>query len=260
MKKSGMPADKILELAQGEHVPVLGFGPASALAGERPGHRPEDLLPGAQSLICFGVPVPTGVYRTPIYTLETVWRSQNLNYRRIDTLSMRIAALLEESGVHAVPIYGCQPMGVNRRGQVEGYLNQIQMGRVTGIGTMGRNGLLLHSWYGSRLMLGGVVTTADLPERRYPEIDERGCPPECRICADACPVDGISFEEKRMRIMTCLGHTARTPQMSRLWFFVLSKVRPEVAARHMSLRAFDEHTFHVCSECVAQCPYGDGLS
>jgi hypothetical protein len=26
----------------------------------------------------------------------------------------------------------------------------------------------------------------------------------------------------------------------------------------MNLRAFDEHTFHVCSECVALCPYGEG--
>ena len=86
-----MIADQILELAQEEHIPVLGFGPASEMAGELPGHRPEDLQPGAQSLICFGLPVLQGVYRTPSYTLETAWRSQNLNYRRLDTLSMRIA-------------------------------------------------------------------------------------------------------------------------------------------------------------------------
>jgi epoxyqueuosine reductase QueG len=252
-----MPVEKILNLAEEEHVPVMGFGPASRMAGERPSRRPEDLLPGARSLICFGLPVPRGVYRAPTYTLETVWRTQNLNYRRLDTLSMRIAALLEEGGACAVPIYGCQPMGVNDRGQVEGYLNQIQMGWATGMGVVGKNGLLIHSQHGARLMLGGVVTTADLPEARYPEIEEPGCPPDCRICADACPVGAISIEEKRVRIMTCLGHTARTPQMSRLRFFVLSKLRPRSAARYMSLRAFDEHTFHVCSECTALCPYGE---
>jgi epoxyqueuosine reductase QueG len=252
-----MIADKIRKLAEEENVPVLGFGPASEMAGELPGHRPEDLLPGAQSLICFGLPVPPGAYRTPTYTQETVWRSQNLNYRRLDTLSMRIAALLEENGAQAVPIYGCLPMGVNERGQVVGYLNQIRMGEVTGIGVIGKNGLLIHSRYGARLMLGGVVTTANLLPGSYPEINEPGCPPDCRICADACPVDAILVEKKRVRIMTCLSHTARTPQMSKLWFFILSKLRPESAARYMNLRAFDEHIFHVCSECVAQCPYGE---
>lgn len=252
-----MIVDQIREMAEEEQIPVLGFGPASEMAREQPGHRPDDLLPGTQSLICFGLPVPQGAYQMPTYTLETVWRSQNLNYRRLDTLSMRIAALLEETGARAVPVYGCLPMGVNDRGQVVGYLNQIQMGRATGIGVIGKNGLLIHSRYGSRLMLGGVVTTAALPKRRYPEIDEPGCPPDCRICADVCPVQAISIEKKRVRIMTCLGHTSRTPQMSKLWFFLLSKVRPESAARYMSLRAFDEHTFHVCSACVALCPYGE---
>jgi epoxyqueuosine reductase QueG len=60
-----MIVDQILEIAQEEHIPVFGVGFAAAMAGEQAGHRPEDLLPGAQSLICFGHPVPQGVYRMP---------------------------------------------------------------------------------------------------------------------------------------------------------------------------------------------------
>ncbi len=255
-----MALDQIRKIAGDENVPVFGVAPASAMAGEKPGHRPEDLLPGAQSLICFGIPVPYGVYHMPAYTEEMVWRSQNLHYRRLDTLSMRFAALLEESGARAVPVYGCLPMWVNEKGAVVGFMNQIRMGEVTGIGVVGKNGLLINSRFGSRLMLGGVLTTAALPAMRYPDTEEPGCPPDCRICADVCPVDAIMADRKQVKIMRCLGHTSRTPLMSKAWFGLLSLTSPKSAAWLMNRRAFDEHVFHICSKCVALCPYGESSS
>jgi epoxyqueuosine reductase QueG len=192
----------------------------------------------------------------PTYGLDTIWRSQNLQYRRLDTLSMHVSALLEESGARAVPIYGCMPLGVNPKGDVVGYVNQIRMGEAAGIGIIGRNGLLINSRFGARLMLGGVLTTAALPGMRHPDVDEPGCPPGCRICSDACPVKAILPDKKQVKIMRCLGYTARTPLMSMPKFLFLRAFSPQAAARYMSLTAFDEHTFHRCSKCVTLCPYG----
>jgi epoxyqueuosine reductase QueG len=253
-----MIANQILQIAEEENVSVFGIGPALAMAEEKPGHRPDDLLPGTKSLICFGLAVPRGVYSMPTYRLETAWRSQNLYYRRLDTLSVRFAALLEENGAKAVPIYGCMPLGMNQKGVVVGYLNQMRMGEVTGIGVIGKNGLLLNSRFGSRLMLVGVLTTAALPEMRYPDTDEPGCSTDCRICADACPVNAIMPDKKQVKIMRCLGYTAQTHFMSRPKFLLLRAFNPQAAARYMSLTSFDEHTFHICSKCVALCPYGGG--
>jgi epoxyqueuosine reductase len=249
--------EPIQALAEQEHIPVWGTASALKMAGEPPGHRPEDLLPGAQSLVCFGLPVPRQVYQMPIYTAETVWRSQNLLYRRLDTLAVRLAAWLEESGARAVPVFGCQPMDLNQKGDVAGYLNQIRMGEAARIGVIGKNGLLLHSRYGARLMLGGLLTSAILPEARFPDQNELGCPPDCQICVQACPVKAISVEDKRVNIMRCLSYTARTPDMSRVRFAILRAIKPRSAARLMNLTAFDEHTFHICSRCVAVCPYGE---
>ncbi len=252
-----MIADQIRQIAMDENIPVLGIAPASAMADEKPGRRPDDLLPGTRSLICFGVPVPRAVYQAPTHALETAWRSQNLYYRRLDTLSIRFAALLEDDGAKSVPIYGCMPLDVNQEGVIVGYLNQIRMGEVTGIGVIGKNGLLLNSRFGSRLMLGGLLTTAILPEMRYPESDEPGCPPDCQVCARACPVEAIMPDKKQVKIMRCLGHTAKIDSMSMPKFLLLRAFNRQAAARYMSLTSFDEHTFHICSECVAQCPYGD---
>lgn len=90
------------------------------MADELPGHRPEDLLPGAQSLICFGIPIPRQIYQVPNHMPEMIWRSQNLLYRHLDTPSIRFAALLQENGERALPISGCFPKVVNNKGEVVG--------------------------------------------------------------------------------------------------------------------------------------------
>ncbi len=143
---------------------------------------------------------------------------------------------------------------------MRGYLNQLRMGEVTGIGTIGRNGMLLHSRYGPRLMLGGVVTTAALQAFHRPEIEEPGCPPKCRICLDVCPVKAISAEKKRVDVMRCLNFTARTPLLPKLRFLLLQALWPRAAERLMNITTIDEHTMHVCSQCVSACPYGNGTS
>ena len=183
----------IQQIAESENLAALGLAPASDMAMAPAGHRPEDLLPGARGLISFAVPVPLSVYRTPVHAEEMVCRTQSLLYRRLDSIAIRIAALLEEQGEQALPVFGCSPMEINSRGDVAGYLNQIQMGAAAGIGVIGRNGLLIHSRYGSRLMLGGVVTTARLPALRRSKSRETGCPANCRICIEACPVHAIDF-------------------------------------------------------------------
>jgi epoxyqueuosine reductase QueG len=250
--------EKIRNIVASENIPLMGFGPASAMANEPVGYRPEDLLPGAKGLLCFAIPVPRALYNMSTYTAEMICRAQNQNYRYLDMLSIRFANLLEENGQQAIPIFGCQPMGVNKKnGYVEGYLNKLRMGEATGIGVIGNNRLLINSRYGARLMLGGVITTANFPMISYPESKEPGCPPDCRICEDVCPVRAISIAKKRISIMRCLGYTARTPLMSKTKFLLLRAFKPEKAARLMSQTALDEHSLHICSKCVALCPYGD---
>lgn len=252
-----MIIDEIRRIAKDENVSVFGTGPASEMANEPPGYRPEDFMPGANSLICFGIPVPHGVYHSQSYRTEITWRSQNLLYRRLDALALRFSILLEESGAKANPIYGCMPLGVNKKGMIVGIMNQLRMAEVTGIGVIGNNGLLLHSQYGSKLMLGGLLTTASLPGVQYPNSDESGCPSNCHICSDACPANAIIPEKKRVNILRCLSYTARTPAMSKIKFLCLRAVNTKAAARYMSMTSFDEHTFHVCSKCVSRCPYGE---
>ena len=250
-------AKRIFDLLLDAGIPVMGIAPSKGMELAAEGYRPSDLLPGAQSMVCFGAPVPQSVYESDRHAVELVWRTQSLLYRRLDSLSVRLAETLEAYGKKAIPIFGCAPMDVTERGFVIGFVNQIRMAAQAGIGIIGRNGLLLHRPYGSRLMLGGLITTAALPHVRLPDAEQPACPPECRACIEACPVGAISRTTGRVNVMRCLSYTARTPMLSRLRFGILTRIRPAAAARLMNTRTFDEHTLHVCSRCVAVCRYGE---
>lgn len=251
-----MTEDTIKTFFQTENVSAYGTASAEAMSGEAPGHKPADILPGCRSLLCFALPLPKGAYLAAKPKAETTWRSQNLYYRRLDDISVRLAALIEESGGTSVPIFGCSPVDINSKRIIVGHFNQIRMGELCGIGIRGKNGLLLNSSYGSRLMLGGILTTAVLPELREPGQIEAGCPTDCSICIDSCPVGAILPRGKKVNIMRCLKHTARIESMSMFMFLLLLWLKPRSAAGYLNRSAFDEHTFHICSKCVELCPYG----
>ena len=69
-----MLVDQIRKIAESENNPVLRIGSALEMADENLGHRPDDLLLGAQSMTCFGLPIPRSVYQMDCYGLETTWR------------------------------------------------------------------------------------------------------------------------------------------------------------------------------------------
>ena len=249
-------AEKIIRFARNEDINVIGFGPAEKMDDEPTGFRPEDLLDNTRSLICFGLAVPWKIYHTENHQTEMVWRTQNLFYRRLDTLSLRMVSILENNGEKAVPVFSCFPMTLNRKKDIAGYFNQIRMGEIAGIGTRSRSGLLFHPTYGVRLMLGALVTTAYLPSIRVPGIPVKGCPPDCNICVNACPVKAISVEKKQTNIMRCLAYASKVPSLSKLKFAWLRIYKPESASRLMNHLAFDEHTMHTCSRCITLCPFG----
>ncbi len=249
-------AERIRRVAVSEDIPVLGLGPCDGMSTEPVGYRPEDVLPGARGMVGFGIPLPSGVMGATAHAVETIWRAQNLWYRRLDSISLRIAQILEESGARSLPIYGCYPMTVNGNGDVAGFVSLVRMGVLLGMGAIGQNGMLLNTAYGARLILGGVLTTVDLPSISIPGTRELGCPTDCRVCVDSCPARALSAGSKRVDIMRCLVRASRTPFMPRWLFALRRKGRPQAAARLMNYRAFDEHTIQVCSRCVSSCPYG----
>ncbi|MBM4276693.1 MAG: hypothetical protein FJ130_02285 [Deltaproteobacteria bacterium] len=131
-------------------------------------------------------------------------------------------------------------------------MSLVRMAEVTGIGKIGKNGLLFNSQYGPRLLLGGVVTTASLPVSAWPERDEKGCPGNCFACQEQCPIQAIDKNGKVNRA-ACIKYSMKSPIFTN--FMKTPSVGSEDIQMINHLTAVDDHSMYRCIRCVSVCPY-----
>jgi len=147
---------------------------------------PNTILREAKSIICYGVPIPKGIIYADNNDLALYWRYCNMVYRSVDMISNQLCLHLEEKGYFATPIYGCYPWKLVGH-EFWGILSLVYWAEQAGLGKLTKCGLLAHPTYGSKILLGGVLTTLDLePTQKF---RDDLCPPDCFDCIEACPVN-----------------------------------------------------------------------
>jgi epoxyqueuosine reductase QueG len=234
------------------NIPVFGIAKPSSLENEPSGYRPSDMLASAKSILCLGVPVPKGIFKSGERSEWMYWRAANIYYRNIDMVLMRAANMIEKKGEVAVPVYGCFPYNIKEKGDFWGYLSLVKIGEAVGIGKIGKNGLLFNFKYGPRLILGGIVTTAELPSTASTEKDEKGCPKKCFACQEQCPVKAIDKSGKVDRV-ACIKYSMRSPVFSNL--MKTGNFGSEDVQMVNHVTAVDDHSMYQCIKCVSACPY-----
>jgi len=242
----------IKKLLSRASVPVFGTGKSSVLEKAPSGYKPSDMLSSAESILCLGVEVPKGVFHCGERSNEMYWRSANIYYRNMDMILMQVSRIIEEQGETAVPVFGCFPYDVRSPGDFRGYLPLIRMAETAGIGKKGKNGLLFNSKYGPRLILGGIITTAKLPAIDRPERKETGCPAECSVCQEQCPVNAIDKDGKVDRF-ACVKYSMKSPIFS--YFMRTGEFDQSEAEMLNHLTSVDDHSMYSCIKCVSSCPY-----
>jgi epoxyqueuosine reductase QueG len=234
------------------NIPVFGIANAASLENDPSGYRPSDMLSSAQSILCFGIPVPKGIFKCQERSEWMYWRAANVYYRNIDMVLMRACNIIEEKGEVAVPICACFPYDIKGKGDFWGYASLVKMAEATNIGKVGKNGLLFSSKYGPKLLLGGIVTTASLPAMSWPDKDGKGCPEDCYICQEQCPVKAIDKSGKVDRV-ACIKYSMRSPIFSNL--MKAGNFGSEDVQMINHVTAVDDHSIYQCVKCVSACPY-----
>lgn len=163
------------------------------------GFHPQNILADTRSVIVFGCQFPKGVFKTKNMAPYNMVR-EILNHK-IDEITVKITFTIEKEGYTAVPIPSSEPYeywdSKNRHGK--GILSLKHSAVLAGLGSMGKNTLLINEQFGNRLWIGAVITNMELEPD---SLTRNLCVDSCRSCLDACPakaLDGKSIVQKECR-------------------------------------------------------------
>jgi epoxyqueuosine reductase QueG len=215
-------------------------------------------FPAAQSVIVFGRVVPVPVYRMP----PKEKTSGMLHIAEaLDNTAARLAGLLEKEQFpsRAVPLY--LPVRI-AEGRVQGVVRLKHVAAAGGLGSQGKNTVLLNPRFGPRLLLSGVVTERPARESGQTKSStgkqEASTCTGCRHCINVCPGGALGpegIDAFRCRTVRAWVPPFLVPAVK--WMlnrtFLLKCIAPLAPwiARAATIR---------CSLCVIKCPNfsGDG--
>lgn len=239
----------VQECLKKQGIQIIGIAEMKELSPVPREFSPQSILREAQSIICYGVPIPRGIVYADNNDLSMYWRYCTMVYKSIDMVSNRLAVFLEEKGHKTSPIYGCYPMKIVNK-EYWGLVPLVYWAEEAGLGKLTRCGLLAHPDYGTRMIIGGVITSVSLLPTE--KIQGDPCPPDCYECINKCSVNAIDKTGK-VDHTKCMRYANASPPLS-------SMIRDKTLREQFSMEtmlntiAVDEHATYSCIECLKVCP------
>lgn len=158
--------------------------------------NPAKILPGAESVIVMAFRFLASSARAGSTVPYTIIRN-NLS-RKVDEATIDLSYFLEDLGHLALPTGAIEPCNYDKElGKTMGLISLKNAACQAGLGTIGKNTLLVTPRFGNMVWLGAVITSA--APASDPPIEANPCPPGCRICIEGCPVhalDGSRFMDQ----------------------------------------------------------------
>jgi epoxyqueuosine reductase len=134
-----------------------------------------------------------GLIDHPTRTYQYHYRQVNI---LLDQIGLRITAYIQNLGHRAFPVPSSQIVDWEN---LTGHISHRAVGRLAGLGWIGRNNLLVNPRHGARVRYASVLTDLVLP---YDEPIDRGCE-QCRRCVAACPGGAIGEEPADFDLEQC---------------------------------------------------------
>ncbi|HEY3309161.1 MAG TPA: hypothetical protein VGJ93_11955 [Desulfuromonadaceae bacterium] len=230
-----LESSEVKRVALAKGADLVGIASAESFRDYPEEKQPENLLPGAKSVIVVGVRVLPDTVRPNLLLSALHHITLNLYHNQV---AYDIGRLLDDHGHHAVvvphrignfdPDLRKSPDYMNIYPKLFG-VSTRHAAVEAGLGIFGKSRLLITPRFGPRQRVAVVITDAELaPDTRITG-EEVGklCPPGCTACIEACPGKAISHD-------------------GLAWEKCNEVIRP-----HNGL-----YGYSACSECMLSCPIG----
>ena len=189
--------DQIKAIARENGAALVGIASRERLNDAPPSGDPDYLLPATRSVISFVIPHDRKIVRD--FLGKKDWLSKcadrKLQYQKVYAIADRLADFLSEKGfeargVYANGTYRPEPDTIYNRPIPD--FSHRYAAVAAGLGQLGWSGSLMTPQFGSAVVLGSVLTSAEV--EADPLLEENPCD-QCKLCTTVCPVEMIDNKE-----------------------------------------------------------------
>ncbi len=253
MESQGM-LEKVKALLLEQKMDVVGVADVQDWPSPLLECRPKEILKDCARLIVLGKEIPRPLYITQRHAHELYGHAAQNYYQSMDAAAIEVASLLTRSGFPSVSLGAYLPL-LMREGKYWGMVSFKHAAVKAGLGTLGKNTLLITQDFGNRLRLSGVLTTAPLPAGK--PLQKSLCIESCRTCIESCPVealDGNGGIDQYKCLRKCTAHPLLATSFLSQWFRKSKLLNKNFELVTSTLGARYSYS---CCECLTNCPHFD---
>ena len=188
--------------------------------------------------------------------------STKLLYEELARVGFALMRDLDDAGFTASPIPTYLPLPMKQ--ETSGLIAELSLRHIAyeaGLGSIGKNGLLISKEFGPRVRFLGIVTNADLAPGK--PVEENYCS-ECDLCVEACPTGALKCKGEEA-IKRCAVHHMKygLPGLIRFGIKLIKAPNDDEKINLIKSPDFWElwqnmntGVFYYCFDCLNSCPVG----
>jgi epoxyqueuosine reductase len=166
------------------------------------GFHPQDIYKECKAVIVFAKSMPKGLTQVNPRILYN--KATELNLNELDRISYLASIEIDRLGGTSIPMPSDSPYEYwdNNKLEGRGLISMRHAAALAGIGSLGKNTLVINKNYGNMLNFGAVLTSLHLKSDVF---SEKLCIDNCRLCLDSCPqkaLNGQTVNQKLCREYT----------------------------------------------------------